>query len=181
MSMDKFWKYVVKNQDRGYETPCWIWIGAKFSNGYGHLRRNNKDLLAHKVSFEHTHGPVPSGLVLDHLCRQRACVNPDHMEPVTQRQNILRGRGASASNAIKTHCPHGHEYTPENTYNRYGQRYCRACMKARAKTDQPQNGMKTHCKRGHEFTAENTYINKNGSRICRQCVRERRRRKRANG
>ena len=179
--MADFWNHVIKDQDRGYITPCWIWIGAKFSNGYGHLRRNYKDLLAHKFAFEAQNGPVPSGLVLDHLCQQKACVRPEHLEPVTQRINLLRGTGASAVNARKTHCPQGHQYTESNIYRRYGQRYCRACMKARAKTNQPQNGLKIHCKRGHEFTKENTYITTKGSRSCRQCIREARRQKKYNG
>lgn len=88
--------------------------------------------LAHRVFYEHHVGPIPLGLTIDHLCKVTRCVNPDHLEPVTQRVNTLRGDGPSAVNARKTHCPHGHEYTPDNTYVRKaGGRICKTCSQQR--------------------------------------------------
>lgn len=84
---------------------------------------------AHRVAFELIRGCIPNGLVLDHLCRNRGCVNPDHLEPVTFRENIMRGVGYTAQQARKTHCRHGHEFTVENTYVWRGGRICRTCRR----------------------------------------------------
>lgn len=93
------------------DTGCWIWTAAFNNTGYGRLRDHpsGKMLLAHRVMYELHVGPIPEGLVLDHLCRVRACVNPSHLEPVTFAENVKRG------DAVKTHCPQGHEYNAENT------------------------------------------------------------------
>jgi|WetSurMetagenome_2_1015567.scaffolds.fasta_scaffold898528_2 hypothetical protein len=112
---------------------CWDWAGAKSTAGYGLIgggRRGAPLLSAHRLVYETLVGPIPDGLVTDHLCRNRACVNPDHIEIVTHRVNILRGTGASARNASKTHCPAGHEYTPSNTNLSVGGRHCRECRRS---------------------------------------------------
>jgi len=109
------------------ECGCWIWLGVIQGNGYGKYGKQ----LAHRLIYEKAKGTVPNGLQLDHLCRVRSCVNPDHLEPVTQRENILRGDSFSAKNAAKTSCPSGHPYTKENTRIRAnGYRECRECRKA---------------------------------------------------
>lgn len=114
---------------------CWLWTGCKTGAGYGQLtHRGQSGLRAHRVTYEALVGPIPAGLVLDHLCRNRACVNPYHLEPVPQRVNVLRGESSAARNARKTHCPRGHEYDNSNTRIYAGRRYCRACAKARAKS-----------------------------------------------
>lgn len=98
-------------------TPCLIWLGSKVT-GYGQLRIKGKLRLAHVVAWEAVNGPVPSGKELDHLCRVHACCEPTHLEDVTRRVNLARGLRAGAlgrMHAAKTHCPHGHEYTTENT------------------------------------------------------------------
>lgn len=107
---------------------CWLWQGAK-TEGYGRvqLRKGTPIGLTHRAAYELFVGPVPAGLHLDHLCRQRACLRPDHLEPVTTRVNTLRGVGLSAINAQKTECKRGHSFTPENTRLHAGRRYCRAC------------------------------------------------------
>ena len=112
---------------------CWLWTAAKNAYGYGIVRIAKKNRYAHRHIYELLVGPIAVGLDLDHLCRVRNCVNPAHLEPVSRRENLLRGETISKRNADVTHCPQGHEYTPENTYvrrrkNRSGEiRFCRAC------------------------------------------------------
>lgn len=121
----RFWLKVDKTE------TCWNWTGATRGDGHGHLVRDGRWTGAHRYAYQITRGPIPTGLVIDHLCRNGLCVNPDHLEPVTQRVNTLRGVGFAARNAVKTHCPQGHEYTPENTYlSRRNQRTCRTCIQA---------------------------------------------------
>ncbi len=113
---------------RGYVTPCWIWQRAVDQRGYGHVHTRVKTTGAHRVVYEQHRGPIPDGLVLDHLCRVPACVNPDHLEPVDTRTNILRGSAPNIVLSRANKCKRGHEYTPENTYyRRNGTRTCRAC------------------------------------------------------
>lgn len=108
---------------------CWEWIGAKDSSGYGSMGvRNRKICSAHRLSYEHYIGPIPADKVIDHLCRNRSCVNPKHLELVTRRENTMRGETIPTRNAAKTHCKYGHEFTKENTYiTTKGLRQCREC------------------------------------------------------
>jgi uncharacterized UBP type Zn finger protein len=93
---------------------------------------DGKWVYAHRVSYEAANGPIPEGLVIDHLCRVAACINPDHLEAVTQRENMLRGVGPVAVNVQKTRCTHGHLFDSDNTYwTSVGARQCRACNVAR--------------------------------------------------
>lgn len=109
---------------------CWLWTGAVNPHGYAKIRIDGTDWLGHRLAYELFVGPIPRGLELDHKCRVRSCINPDHMEPVTGRENILRGESVSAQNARKTHCNHGHKFMPENTYvYPNGHRVCRACKR----------------------------------------------------
>ena len=111
---------------------CWVWDRWKCHQGYGRASiggGSTKTVVAHRVAYEVFVGPIPEGLTLDHLCRNRACVNPYHMDPVTHRVNILRGEGACARNARKTHCKRGHEFTPENTYWSARGRGCLTCRR----------------------------------------------------
>lgn len=127
---ERFWSFVTKTD------TCWLWTGG-LAAGYGLFWLDGKQVKTHRFAYELLVGPIPDGLVLDHLCRVPACCNPAHLEPVSQRVNILRGIGPSAANALVTHCPADHEYTPENTRMYRGQRHCRACAREtwRARND----------------------------------------------
>jgi hypothetical protein len=119
------------------DSGCWLWTASK-SGGYGQFMpgpRGTRPTRAYVVAYEHFVGPIPLGLELDHLCRTRACCNPAHLEPVTHRENVLRGESPHAANARKTHCVNGHPFDERNTYRRKdkenGRRQCRACCQAR--------------------------------------------------
>jgi len=121
----RFWSKVERTD------TCWNWKGL-LDNGYGMFSlTHDKKVRAHRFSYQIMVCEIPEDKVIDHLCRNRACVNPEHMEVVTLKENILRGEGITAVNAKKTHCIRGHEYTPENTIkqNKNG-RKCRECTRA---------------------------------------------------
>lgn len=125
---ERFWSKV----DKGDGSGCWIWT-ANLRQGYGVFRLGALR-PAHRVAWEWAKGPVPDGLPLDHLCRNRACVRPSHLEPVTHRENILRGNGFSGRNARKTHCKRGHPLSGENLEPyalSKGRRICKICQLAK--------------------------------------------------
>jgi len=123
------------------EAGCIMWTASTNKDGYGKLNISQTTHAAHRLAYELMVGPIPLGLHLDHLChtrdascpggatcQHRRCVNPYHLEPVTDRTNILRGRSRAATNAVKTHCPRGHLYDESNTrVDKNGKRHCRAC------------------------------------------------------
>ncbi|MGW4028263.1 HNH endonuclease signature motif containing protein [Streptomyces sp. NPDC004838] len=109
------------------ETGCWEWTGSRGTNGYGSFPVPGLTAQAHRAAYLLLAGPIPPGLHLDHLCRNRRCVNPDHLEPVTQAENNRR------AGAARTRCAQGHAYTEANTYRRRtGRRNCRQCNRDRA-------------------------------------------------
>jgi HNH endonuclease len=119
---DRFWSRVDRSGP-----GCWPWMGSRNQGGYGtfHIKGPGGSGAAHRIAYELVVGPIPAGLTLDHLCRNRACVNPAHLEPVTMRINVLRGTAPSALNARN-------EFDEVNTYWRYGkERICRACQARR--------------------------------------------------
>lgn len=141
---ERFESKVDKNgpvpQHRPDLGPCWLWTAALTGGGYGYMRVGSMvdgtrgHARASRVAYEMFRGPIPEGLQLDHLCRVRACVNPDHLEAVTQRVNLLRGETLVAANAKKTHCPNGHPLVGDNLDKhslKRGRRICRACINLR--------------------------------------------------
>ncbi|MFI7072082.1 HNH endonuclease signature motif containing protein [Micromonospora sediminicola] len=115
------------------DTGCRLWRRGTSHDGYAQVSYRGVDSYAHRVAYELLRGPVPEGLQLDHLCRVRHCVNPDHLQPVTHRVNTLRGDGPTAINAAKSHCDNGHEFTAESTYRHRGRRQCRICNREAAR------------------------------------------------
>ncbi len=110
------------------ESGCWIWIAYTHKQGYGRVSINNKVYNAHRVVYETLRGPIGYQLELDHLCRVRCCVNPDHLEAVTHKENVLRGNGIMASYIRRTHCKRGHPLQDSNKYfMKNGYWRCRAC------------------------------------------------------
>lgn len=146
----RFWAKVDKDgptpAQRPDLGPCWVWTAFLRDGGYGGFAAEAPNgrkttATAHRYCYELLVGPIPDGLYLDHLCENRACVNPQHVEPVTNQVNLVRGRRVREARAA-THCPHGHEWTPENTIWKGDARTCRACKN------------ENHRKRKHRIRAE---------------------------
>lgn len=122
---ERFWANVDKTNIDG----CWLWLRSNNGKGYGQFVIDGKKHYAHRYAYELIKGVIPKGMTLDHLCRNPYCVNPAHLEPVSNRTNLLRGNTIFALNVAKTHCPHGHPYDLLNTYLYRGDRYCRKCLR----------------------------------------------------
>lgn len=162
-----------------YEGDCWLrLVGARPGNasnggGYSRVGRNGKTVYAHRLAYEVWVGPIPAGLQIDHLCRNRSCINPAHLEPVTTQENQRRGKAAT-----KSACPRGHPY---DIITSQGSRGCSICQKAadrehgfrRSKMPGVGKGgagkAKTHCPKGHAYEGHNLIVRKSGSRACRAC------------
>lgn len=196
---DRLWVKTDKNgplpEQRPELGPCHVWHGGTQGSGYGTFYLDGRHIGAHVAAYILSGKPVPEGSELDHLChpgdgsclratcRHRLCVNPDHLEPVTRRENMRRGNTFVAANLAKTHCLRGHELTPENTYVKVlpdgrESRQCHECRRLRGSfKGEPgapvvPNDAKTHCPKGHPYDEENTYLSPQGSRMCRICRRD---------
>ena len=146
--VERFKSFIIKTGN------CWEWTGTIQPNGYGQFTNNNKKIMAHRFAYELWVETIPEGLVIDHICKNHSCVNPDHLEAVTQKENCLRGDGGKHGNHIKgknhpesqkTHCPQGHEYTGNNLYiDPKGHRYCISCRKNHDKRRYKLEGDRKH-------------------------------------
>ena len=112
-----------------FTAGCWLWTAAKERDGYGHAWLAGRRWRAHRLFYEWLVGPIPMGLQLDHLCREPACVRPDHLEAVTHRENMRRGHGFAGEHARKTHCARGHPFSGSNLAPRGNGRACRTCQR----------------------------------------------------
>lgn len=122
-ALDLLTQNVVTN-----ESGCVLWTGPQNGLGYGRTWFQGRLMYMHRLSYELVAGPIPDGLEIDHLCRTPACIRPDHLEPVTHRENIQR-----AIRSMRTQCPHGHEFTEANTHwTKVGHRQCLACAARRS-------------------------------------------------
>lgn len=191
----RFWSRV----DRRGEHVCWVWQGS-LHDGYGYVHLKGFPAGAHRVSWLLLKGslPVPP-LELDHICRNRACVNPNHLEPVTHRVNVLRGEGVAAQKSRQVTCLRGHPLSGENLIYRPDRgRECRTCHRASLRRRKHERsaelrglglrllppGERTHCPAGHTYTADNTRLKyragrNSPSRHCKACEQEQRERTRA--
>lgn len=120
-------------------TGCFIWCAATYTNGYGYMTYNKKSISAHRLSYFIHKGIIPAGLVVDHLCNNKYCINPEHLEVKTQRENTLRSSSISAINAAKTHCDNGHPYENNVRINKRGSRDCLICLTAKKKRHYDKN------------------------------------------
>ena len=174
----RFWPQV----QGGPVEECWEWRGPRDRDGYGRFGAARPTTAsAHRFAYLDVFGPIPDGLHLDHLCQNRACVNPWHLDPVTAGENARRAQIANGLGIAKTHCPNGHAYDKANTYRWRGERRCIRCARQataewrdrqRGGPAAPYGAAKTHCIKGHEYTPENTGRKTNGARRCRACARD---------
>lgn len=180
---------MAKNYKKLVDRGCWIWFGSKKENGYAQITRDGKHMYVHRAMYEFFREPIPTGLVVDHLCMNRACVNPMHMELVDQKTNNYRGRGDTAKRAAQTHCKRGHPLSGDNLgiiKDGNGLRYCKRCrcghemvrywkMRGVVKTveecieDSDRLSMlkkSNRCQRGHLRVGKNAIKGGKGCRIC---------------
>lgn len=173
-------------------SDCWPWKGNLLVSGYGRFHSGGAAYRAHRLAYELAVGPIPGDSHLDHTCHgaddrcrggndcmHRRCCNPNHLEPASLVENVMRGRSQAALNAGKSHCKRGHEFTPENTrLTAAGRRRCMECAGMTGRGQGSNSAAKTHCPKGHPYDDQNTRLdlNPDGSikcRVCRACHRER--------
>lgn len=168
---DRFWDKV------SVEGGCLVWTAYCSQRGYGAFRFRGKVVSAHRWCYAYMVGSIQEGMELDHLCRNRRCVAPWHLEQVTPLVNVLRGQSFSAKNARKEACPKGHRLAGDNIYINHGSRVCRICdneagrnwYRRRTESGNRPTWKRTACKHGHPFEPDNFYLSHSGRRECVTC------------
>ena len=180
---ERFWSKVMPEPNSG----CFLWLGSTDSSGYGTFSIGSGKRSAHIVAWLLGGRELVAGLELDHKCRLRSCVNPDHLELVTHAENVRRGDLGKARRN-KTHCNKGHPLAGDNLRVFNGKRYCVICGRERTLRWQRARGKglpptrdRTHCPQGHPYIGDNLYISPHGARHCRTCTRDRMRVRRQSG
>ena len=172
--IERFMEKVRESSD-----GCWEWAAEVGNSGYGRFWvGGSRKSLAHRWAYEYYVSPIPEGLVIDHLCRNKVCVNPEHLEPVTTSVNVLRGDGPAIKASTrwkKTHCPKGHEYSEDNTHvSPRGDRVCITCNKARRKAEYARDRQGAIDK-AREWRLNNPDRHRKSVRESQRRLRERRR------
>ena len=156
---ERFWAKVEKSSP----DECWNWQGY-LNRGYGRFWNGKKYEQAHRIAYEEIKGAIPKNLVLDHLCRNPRCVNPNHLEPVSKGENNKRGVGIIAENHKKTHCLNGHEFSETNTYIYNNKRICRECFRIREENKRRSQGIAARLRKdGTAFSKTKGETNGNDS------------------
>jgi HNH endonuclease len=177
---ERFFKHVFPEPNTG----CWLWGGMWNQDGYAVFSDGNKKVSAHRKAYKKFKGLIPNDLEIDHKCRVRCCVNPDHLRLLTHTDNTALSIHSKEThrNGRKTFCPRGHLFDEANTFfEKNGARKCRTCKSEAKKASYRRNvnpnavpmTLRTSCPQGHEYTPENTILRPNGARGCRQCAAER--------
>jgi hypothetical protein len=168
----------VAPRDAGHSSPCLEWVGA-LNLGYGWVSYQGKPQLAHRLAYEFAIGAIPEGLVIDHLCRNRKCINPAHLEAVTLAVNTRRAHPDYVTDDMAV-CPHGHPLEPGYVIPASnGSRRCARCTYG--ESVRPYRGPikdRTTCPQGHPYSGDNLYLTRGGSKVCRTCRRASHNRKR---
>lgn len=183
---------VVQIEGCPVSASCWEWNAGRTTAGYGIVRIDRNPYYTHRVAYLALVGPIPDGLQIDHLCRNRACCNPDHLEPVTPHVNTLRGEKATKKRCVNDHPLSGDNLIwSNNGPDRPRTRRCRTCYYESHRQSHQRHGAKWNatrraryqprrdpalCANGHEWADGNTRIKPSGHRLCRQCERDRKRR-----
>jgi HNH endonuclease len=173
---ERFWEKV----DRRSDEDCWEWLASKSWGGYGFFSIEGFNRHAHRVAYELEVSAIPAGLTIDHLCRNRACVNPRHLEAVTGRVNTLRGNSFAAANARRTHCKHGHEFGPVTFAGHQRVRRCPECRRIGWKKQNERRKEQRRlrpprlvvaCPKGHPYIEGNLIRTRRGDKRCAACNR----------
>jgi len=146
--LENYWSKVEKTNS------CWNWTASTNQKGYGRIGLWGLLIQTHRLAYQLKNGMIPKDMTVDHLCRNRRCVNPDHLEAVTNRENIMRGEGICSKFAKQTHCKRGHPLTRDNIYSTPGRRNCVTCARERGRNQEAKAKIKRRLLHPRRFNNE---------------------------